>query len=134
MKYRKGYKYQLAEPETFQTEIFPPADIHHTFFMLETSGLLTARAGYAWDGCSGPTWDDKTNQAPSLFHDILAQMMRNGLIPHSWWPQVDHEFERCALQQKKVMHPLRLWYYMRELKLVKGNYGDPKKKKKIYEV
>ena len=59
MKYRKGYKYQIAEDDTVQTRIFG-YEIDIEFIALTLSGLLTTKSGYASDGCSGPMLDTKS--------------------------------------------------------------------------
>jgi hypothetical protein len=54
MKYRKGYKFQLAEDIYIQTDILPYHDIKLEFITLDMTGLLGLKSGYASDGCSGP--------------------------------------------------------------------------------
>ena len=61
IRFRQGYKYQLVEDASVQIDMEFPADIYTEYIVLLKSGLLTAKKGYAWDGCSGPTWDDRTN-------------------------------------------------------------------------
>lgn len=86
IKYRKGYKYQLAETAWFQTAIvgeesklFGRRDGNEWIY-LDPHGLMTIKAGYAWDGPSGPTLDSKDFMRGSLAHDALYQLMREGLI------------------------------------------------------
>ena len=50
------------------------------FYSLTVGGLLTIKAGYAWDGPSGPTFDTPDFMRGSLVHDLLYQMMRLGQI------------------------------------------------------
>ena len=71
MKYTKGYLYQLAEDEYFQTRIRPDVHIVTDFIELNLQGLLRGKRGYAWDGPSGPTKDRKTNMRASLGHDMI---------------------------------------------------------------
>jgi hypothetical protein len=80
IKYKAGYKYQLVEGDSWQTDIIPEQPIDEPFYSLDMNGLLTAKPGYAWDGPSGPTIDTHTFMRGSLFHDICYQMMREGLI------------------------------------------------------
>ena len=47
------------------------------FCELRHDGLLTIKAGYAWDGPSGPTFDTKSFMRGSLVHDVLYQILRN---------------------------------------------------------
>ena len=52
----------------------------HKHFSIEY-GVITGKASYAWDGCTGGLIkNDETNIRASLFHDILSQAMREGLI------------------------------------------------------
>lgn len=76
MKYRAGYKYQVHEDETVQVNIYPVADIDTKFISLSADGLLTIKAGYAFDGPSGPTVDTLNFMRGSLVHDALYQLMR----------------------------------------------------------
>ena len=81
MKYKPGYKYQLIENESVFTSFPPPKDIRTDFIdFLKTSegGILTVRKYYAWDGASGPTLDTENSMTPSLMHDALYQLMREG--------------------------------------------------------
>ena len=80
IKYRDGYKYQLDEDFEIQTEIYD-YDIETEYATLSKKGLLHVFRGYAWDGPSGPTFDRNTNMRGSLPHDVLYQMIRQGLLP-----------------------------------------------------
>ncbi len=53
MKYRKGFKIQLAEDVVFSTNIYPSVNVRTKFINLDTDGTLLVMAGYASDGCSG---------------------------------------------------------------------------------
>ena len=88
IKYKSGYKYQLAEDMSFILPIQPgqvPDGENYfrcgSFLSLRSNGLLTINAGYSWDGCSGPTWDDKSNMRGGLKHDAIYQFIRNGVLP-----------------------------------------------------
>lgn len=74
IRYKDGYKYQLVEPYTYQTEIYG-FDIASDWIRLEPNGKLTGLKGYAWDGPSGPTVDTKSAMRGSLVHDMLYQLM-----------------------------------------------------------
>jgi hypothetical protein len=76
----KGYKYELSEMEMFDTGIRIPAEIQTQYIWMTISGYLTIKAGYAWDGPSGPTIDTKNFMRGSLAHDALYQLMRMGLL------------------------------------------------------
>lgn len=78
IRYRAGYKYQLVADYQHETDI-PGMSIGTPFISLSRSGLLTIKAGYAWNGASGPTIDSKSSMRGSLVHDALYQLM--GICP-----------------------------------------------------
>ena len=80
IKYRDGYRYQLAEGVSCGVPLFPGRYIDIGFVQLSTSGDLTIRAGYAWDGPSGPTIDTPAAMRGSLLHDCIYQMLRAGAL------------------------------------------------------
>jgi hypothetical protein len=80
IKYREGYKYQLAEDYSIQTNIKPEKEVQSEYIILAPAGLLIIKKGYAWDGASGPTIDTKSSMRGSLVHDALYQLVRMGLI------------------------------------------------------
>ena len=80
IRYKCGYKYQLAAPYTIQTEVIPGPPVNLPFLALGATGLLTVKTGYAWDGPSGPTLDTPEFMRGSLVHDALYQLMREGYI------------------------------------------------------
>ena len=114
MKYRrlKGYKYDLREDERVDVEIYEQA--RNDFLSLD-HGQLIIKKGYAWDGASGPTIDDKTNMTASLVHDALYQLMREGLIERSRRKYVDKLFRDICL--KNGMSKFRAWYYYRAVRM-----------------
>lgn len=130
MEYQKGFKYQLTKPEKIFTGIFPLEDIETPFLLLKTDGWLYIAYGYAWDGPSGPMVDTPSLMLPSLVHDALYQLMRLGLLLHSYWPQVDALFIQLAKDRK--VWALRRWYALRGLRLANGTCADPKNARKTY--
>jgi hypothetical protein len=133
MKYtKKKYKYQLTEVEVFQTSFRPRVAIYTRFASMTTGGLLTIRAGYAWDGVSGPIRDTDSNHHAGLCHDALYQLMRMGLLDREMWRQADVEFARICLQYGTS----KAWVfiYMTGLKYAAGKYADPKERAKIYDI
>jgi len=109
IKYQAGYKYQLSETYVSKTAVCPVQAVIHDFIDLKLDGTLTIKQGYAWDGCSGPTWDDKTNMRGGLVHDALYQLMREKLIDEGWRPTADAELRRICLEDG--MSRFRAWYY-----------------------
>lgn len=77
--YKRGYKYQLEADYHHRVDIFvdQPIDSLHWVQLLQ-DGELFIRAGYAWDGPSGPTIDTPSFMRGSLVHDGLYQLIREG--------------------------------------------------------
>jgi len=133
IKYRKGYKYQLAEDWTKQTTI-KDYEYDSQFLKLTKDGMLLIRSGYAWDGPSGPTIDRKENREGSLPHDGIYQMLRNGVFP-------EEEMEKIRLYADKLMCSInrskRMWKITSNLyKIGVSNFAsfaaEQENKKKVY--
>jgi len=80
IRYRSGYKYQVAKEFHIKLDIVPYAPILRPFVKMDAEGDTWVLSGYAWDGASGPTWDTKNSMRGSLVHDILYQLIRLELI------------------------------------------------------
>lgn len=76
IRYRDGYKYQLADPYWIQTDIMGGEYRIDSYIFLKSDGLLYIYRGYAWNGASGPTWDTKSSMRASLVHDALYQIFQ----------------------------------------------------------
>jgi len=109
--YKKGYKYQLAQDYRIRTEITLGAPISFDYLYLSMSGWLRIRAGYAWDGASGPTFDTKNSMRGSLVHDALYQLIRNGLLPGKGCQQAadDLLFEICREDGMSWLRAILWW-------------------------
>lgn len=132
MKYRKGFKYQLAEEYQTQTSMFPEVEIREPFLLLETSGRLTIRAGYAWDGPSGPTIDTSSFMRGALVHDALYQILRaKGFDNSAVWRKVaDKELRRICVEDG--MWRIRACYVWWCVRLMAGGAASPASRKRIY--
>ena len=97
MKYYEGYKYQLAEDEVFFTAIYPRERIDHPFFEINPTGIVIAKAGYAWDGSTGAA-DTIDSQSASLLHDIICQAIQLGLLDKGYKPAGDLEYYRLCVK------------------------------------
>jgi len=132
MKYRSGYKYQLAETATYLTRMRPPETISTDYALLNTHGKLTIHKGYAWDGASGPTWDTDATMAPSLVHDALYQLLREGWLDPEDRLAADEELEAMLEERGVWWWRRRLWF--RALRGFGSSAADPESVKKVYEV
>lgn len=131
IRYKQGYKYQLAETATFQTFIMTEA-VYRPFLRADYySGRLTILAGYAWDGPSGPTIDTKSSMRASLVHDALYQLMREGLVSQGSREAVDKLFYKMLLEDG--MWRFRAWVWYREVRRHAGGAADPINRKPTLE-
>lgn len=90
------YKY-VTEKEYYVQSLIFGYSVDHQYFSLSTDGVLRAKIGYAWDGMSVVP-DTPAGKIPSLFHDVLYQMMRLELIPRKERGKADRLFyDSCKL-------------------------------------
>ena len=130
IRYKQGYKYQLAEAVTFQTDIKGQA-VALPFLRLYSDGRLTIMAGYAWDGPSGPTVDTKNSLRASLVHDAFYQLMRERRVPQGSREAVDKLFYEMLLEDG--MWRFRAWVWYRKVRRYAGGAADPINLKPILE-
>jgi hypothetical protein len=113
--YARGYKYQVrAAHAVLIPELADPtrALIRTEWLELDPDGTLRVRAGYAWDGASGPTYDSKSSMRASLYHDCGYQMIRLGLLAQAMRAPLDTMFHRVCLEDKMWSVRAQLWYDM----------------------
>ncbi len=102
LEYKKGYKYQTHKVFTHNVGSFEFSNPNGTsvvddFIELTKAGKLTIKAGYAWDGCSGPTIDTANTMQAGLVHDALYQLMRKNLIPASERLKADNQLREVGI-------------------------------------
>ena len=135
IKYKSGYKYQLTDDCCFEIALALPEGFRlvQYYFQLRPISpektVLEIFKGYAWDGASGPTWDDKTNIRASLVHDVLYQMMREGFLSQNCRKQADMIFKDICLEDG--MGKIRSWYYYQAVRNFAMSSVKPKNKRKI---
>lgn len=112
IKYREGYKYQLAEDYTVEVGIFPSKSIVTGWCILSNNGFLTILEGYAWDGPSGPTLDTKDAMRGALVHDALYQLMRLGLLSQSNRQKADDLLHDICVEDGMMHWRAELWEEM----------------------
>lgn len=82
MKYKSGYRYKLDEEygHILPFAIMPLRQVRGWVLIKENQ--LVIASGYAWDGAStGLPWTPKKWIRPSLVHDALYQLIREGQLP-----------------------------------------------------
>jgi hypothetical protein len=130
---QKYYKYKLDTVEKCKVDL--PGNLNNwniNKFVTLWDGIFTVKPGYAWDGPSGPTKDGKTNMTPSLFHDGLCQLMREGLLDRKHHLYVDKLFRLHLL--KCGMSKFRAWYYYLGVRLRKKHIYPRKDEGRVIEV
>jgi hypothetical protein len=108
IEYAAGYKYQLIKDYSLAVGIVPKIPFTTPFLQLDSDGRLTIRAGYAWDGPSGPTIDTQNFMRGSLVHDALYQLIREGLLPFSAKAAADKLLRELC--REDGMSALRAWW------------------------
>ena len=134
MKYRDGYKYQLAEDFSMMIPIHPVENIITQYICLSTKGYLTISSGYAYDGPSGPTIDRPKQHVlvGALVHDALYQLLRLGLLPKKLRREVDRLAYQIWLNSGMWKWRAKIW--LKGLRRFASFAADPKNVKKVYEV
>lgn len=106
-----GYKYELLEDCIVKTAILG-IPIDTSFAILDyTTGELTIKARYAWDGASGPAFDTKTIMRGSLVHDCLYQLMREGLLDREKYRKYADELLRDICLEDGMWKMRANWVY-----------------------
>ena len=115
IKYKKGYKHQLVEDYCVFVGIDPPEPVDTTFLKLGMAGILTIKAGYAWDGASGSTWDTPSVMRASLVHDALYQLMREEKISLTNRQKADSLLRAIMIEDGS--NSIRAWYFYHAVQL-----------------
>jgi hypothetical protein len=130
VRYRDGYRFQLAEPFQVATPITEACPGNH-FVGLSLDGMLTIATGYAWDGASGPIAQDATIVRGSLVHDALYQLMRECALPASWRQPADSLLRQMLVEDG--LHPAMAAVVYRAVRMFGGQFADPDSCKPILE-
>lgn len=108
MKYKKGYKYQLTEDYAVNLDINKTINIRDGLLAISGDHLLI-RAGYAWDGPSGPAIDTKNFMRGSLIHDALYQLIRRKHLAKDPFRLIADDILRKVCREDG-MSALRAWW------------------------
>ena len=119
MRYKAGYKYQLAETYSIALPWLAIQPNHAADFLLVDGATLTIERGYCWDGASGPTWDSKSSMRASLVHDALYQLMRLGVLPEACRKHADDTLYDLCLEDG--MFKPRAWAWWKAVRLAAGS-------------
>ena len=78
-KKRRRYKYNLQSAVEIQVHVKVDKETTIGPLTIRPDGYLLIQPGYAWDGASSCP-DVKSILYPSLIHDALYQLMREGIL------------------------------------------------------
>lgn len=116
IRYKPGLKYQTQNFFWVQTplsgkhsRIEDPDNIRSPWVRLTLDGVLEIKAGYAWDGASGPTFDTKSTMRASLVHDALYQLMRAGKLSQEDRAAADRLLYDLMIQDGAFKWRAKLW-------------------------
>jgi hypothetical protein len=129
IKYRDGFKYQLAEDYTIQTPLRPNTPIVAEYITLSADGVLMIRESYAWDGASGPAWDSASSMRASLVHDALYQLIREGFLPMEARKTADDVLHQICVEDG--MNPVRARLWKIAVKYFAGSAAEWKSERTI---
>lgn len=87
------------------------------------SGRITIRAGYCWDGPSGPTIDTPAFMRGSLVHDALYQLMREEKLPQEHREPADLLLHDHCIEDG--MSRARAWYVLKGVQWFGGQFTKP---------
>ena len=130
VRYRGGYRFQLAEPFLVQTGICCACP-GNAFVGLDASGVLTLAAGYAWDGASGPIKQDATVIRASLVHDGLYQLLREHELPAGHRDAADRLLR--AMCKEDGMPGWQAWIVYVAVRTFGGRFITPESRKPVLE-
>jgi hypothetical protein len=122
VRYRSGYRFQLAEPFTCQTPVREACAGSH-WVGLAADGTLTVAAGYAWDGASGPIAQGPDIVRGSLVHDALYQLMREHGLDARWRETADDLLRSMLIEDG--MHPVMATIAHAAVRAFGGCHIDP---------
>lgn len=121
--YQEGYKYQLVKDYVHLLNCTLPKAVGNNWIILSQHGTLILKAGYAWDGPSGPTIDTKNFMRGSLVHDALYQLMRESYLPQDFRAVADKAlYEIC---KRDGMWGLRAWFVYAGVRAFGKHFATP---------
>lgn len=112
VKYKTGFRHQLEEDYeqwVAKDGIFPVLPGGNKFVWMTIDGRLIIRAGYAWDGASGPAINTQSFVRPSLPHDAHYQLIRLGVLDESMRPAVDRLLARMLRHDTLIIAERYKW-------------------------
>ena len=133
MRYREGYKYQLATNYRLEiTGFLKHDDICANSHIWLDATKISIATGYAWDGASGPIPDTRAAMRASLVHDALYQLIREEILGVEHKHTADRLFRDLCIQDGMPKWRARLLF--RGLLAFGNPATKPKNKRKVIEI
>ncbi len=122
-KKRRKYKYNLHSDFTYQSGITIAAPVALGYLEMQPDGGLLVKAGYSWDGPSGPTIDTENFMQGSLVHDALYQLMREGFVDQSQREAADRLLRKMC--KDDGMSGIRAWWVYQGVRIGGASSARP---------
>jgi hypothetical protein len=129
IKYKSGYKYQIAEDYCLGGLAFPVERDYGSEFLMLGPSFIRLQKGYASDGPSWPAIDTHTFMRGAFVHDACYQAIRMGWLPESAREYCDKLLRQICLADG--MSPLRAWWVYKGLRVGGARAADPKRVKAV---
>jgi len=113
--------------------IRPGNDIKTDYIDLTSTGKITIKKGYAWDGPSGPTVDTLNFMRGSLVHDALYQLMREEELDKVIYREPADRLLQ-SMCKEDGMSSVRAWWVYQGVKRFGDPSADPAHKKPVIHV
>ena len=125
LQYRRvSWKYVLEKNVNLTLPVgLCPDHMHLSPYLYLGGSTFVIKAGYAWDGASGPTVDTQATMYPALVHDALYQLIRLGVLPQRARKEADKLFRR--LLKADGMTFFRRWYFYRAVRWLGASSARP---------
>lgn len=124
-------KYTTSKDVYYQLKIIRPTHpITSRFYSLSLNGLVFVRAGYGFDGPSGPTIDTPDVIFCSVIHDVLYEMFTKGELDLKWRKAADQELKDIGIACGASHSRMKVWKSM--VRIFARKAALPISKKKIY--
>jgi hypothetical protein len=95
----------------FWFEISPPGyPGEYGFISFYPNGQVKVKAGFCWDGASGPTIDTLDSVCASLGHDVYYKLMGQRLLPSTYKDEADQWFFSRLKDDGMVEFRAFAWY------------------------
>ena len=129
IKYKGAYKYQLVDDYLVKLDTTCTFEAKNDFIDFQANGDLKIKAGYAWDGPSGPVLDTVENMRASLVHDALYQLLREEWFPAMFRKKADQIFRDMCITDGVNRFRAWTWYYA--LRVGGNPAASPENQKKV---